>query len=482
MRVDLCILGAGPAGFAAAMRAHDLGKRVVILERGRVGGAGLHDGALSSKTMWHLSNDYAGACQTDRGFRATGIELSYRAVMDTVNTAVAEQRAVLERALHGLTAPAGASVRLVRGTGRFVSPHAVEVRTADGLELITADRFLIATGSRPRVPPGVDVDGERIVTSDHLESLPGFPESLAVVGAGVVGCEYATLFGNFGQTKIHLLDRQPRILPFEDADIAAIVAGNYERMGLRIHGSSKLLSMVNHGDHVALDIDSPAGRETIRVERVLVSVGRAPNTADLGLAEIGVAVRPDGGVEVTDTQSTVPHIYAAGDTTMDIALVNVAEMEGRFAAEHMFGLSPRPIRYEALSAILFLSPEVASVGLNEQQATAAGVPYRVAKLSNRLIHRNIAMRSTRGFMKLLASPDGKLLGLRVVGPQASSCIQGVAFLIDQGGTLDDIDRCVHPHPAITEGVQECARALLGRSLHKSSVFDDDELYTSPEPA
>lgn len=478
-RVDLCVLGAGPAGFAAAMRAHDLGKRVVIVERGRVGGAGLHEGALSSKTMWHLSNDYAGACRTDRGFRATGIELSYRAVMDTVNGAVSERRSVLERALAGLAGPEGGAVRLVRGTARFVSPHAVEVRGPDGLELVAADRFLVATGSRPRIPPGVDVDGERIVTSDHIESLPGFPASLAVIGAGVVGCEYATLFGNFGQTKIHLLDRQPRILPFEDEDVSALVSANYERMGVRIWGASRLVSIENLGSHVRLVVASPSGTETVDVERALVSVGRAPNTADLGLAEIGVALRPDGGVVVTDTQSSVPHIYAAGDTTMDVALVNVAELEGRFAVEHMFGQSPRPIRYEALSAILFLSPEVASVGLNEQQARAAGVPFRVAKLANRLIHRNIAMRSTRGFIKLLAAPDGKILGLRVVGPQAGSCIQGVAFLIDQGGTLDDIDRCVHPHPAITEGVQECARALLGRSVHKPSVFDDDELFTTP---
>lgn len=472
MKVDLCVIGAGPAGFAAAMRACDLGKRVVLVERGRVGGAGLHEGALSSKTMWHLSNDYAGACRTDRGFRAEGLTLSYGAVMDTVRAAVAERRTILERAIAGL-AP---QLRLVRGAARFVSPHAVEVIGPDVRELVSADFFLVATGSRPRVPPGLDVDGERIVTSDHLESLPDFPASLAVIGAGVVGCEYTTLFGNFGKTRLHLLDRQPRILPFEDDDVAAVVADNYRRMGIRIHGASRLEEARVRDDGVRLTIAGPGGVEQVDVERALVSVGRVPATADLGLTEIGVDLRPDGGVAVADTRSSLPHVYAAGDTTMDLALVNVAEMEGRFAVEHMFGLAPRPIRYEALSAILFLSPEVASVGLNEQQAKAAGVPYRVARMSNRLNHRNVAMRSTRGFIKLLAGEDDRLLGLRVVGPQASSCIQGVALLIDRGGTLDDLDRCVHPHPAVTEGVQECARALLGRSLHKPTVFDPDELY------
>ena len=178
-----------------------------------------------------------------------------------------------------------------------------------------------------------------------------------------------------------------------------------------------------------------------------------------------------GGITVENTRSSVPHIYAAGDTTMDIALVNVAELEGRYAVESMFGLAPRPIRYEALSAIMFLKPEVASVGLNEIKAREQKIPYRVGVVANRLISRNIAMRETHGFIKVLASPGThRILGLRVVGPEASSTIQGIAFLIDQEATLEDIDHCVHPHPAITEGVQECARMLLGRSVMKVDVF------------
>ena len=173
----------------------------------------------------------------------------------------------------------------------------------------------------------------------------------------------------------------------------------------------------------------------------------------------------------------MPNIFAAGDTSMDVALVNVAELEGRHAVERMFGREPRSIHYEALSAIMFLSPEVASVGLNEQAARKQGIAYKVGVVTNQLINRNIAMRETGGFIKLLAARDGseKILGMRVVGPQASSAIQGIAFLIDQGATLEDIDRCVHPHPAITEGVQECARLLLGRSIHQHRVLGPELL-------
>jgi dihydrolipoamide dehydrogenase len=473
---DLCVVGAGPGGYAAAMRAHDLGKRVVIVERGQVGGAGIHAGALSSKTMWHLSNDYAVAARTDRGYHAPGgIDVSYPNVIASVRTAVAERRSLLDRQLASLAAPSanGGIVTLVRGSGRFLSPTVLEVRRLDGaIETIEARNFLLAAGSQPRVPEGIPVDGEFVVTSDQIEAFPAFPESMVIIGAGVIGCEYATMFANFGKTRIHIIDRQPRILPFEDEDVAEEVASSFESMGVVIHRASKLESLKVVDGKVEYVITNAEGKtETIRVERALVSVGRAPATKDLGLEAAGVKLDKSGGVVVENTRSTAPNIYAAGDATMDIALVNVAELEGRYAVESMFGLEPRPIRYEALSAIMFLKPEVASVGLNELRAKEQKIAYRVGVVANRLIGRNIAMRETHGFIKLLASPDThRILGLRVVGPEASSTIQGIAFLIDQEATLEDIDRCVHPHPAITEGVQECARMLLGRSVMKVDVF------------
>jgi dihydrolipoamide dehydrogenase len=463
------------------MRAHDLGKRVVLVERDQVGGAGLRAGALSSKTMWHLSNDYACAARTDRGYHAHGgLAVSYPDVIAQVCEAVAERQSLIERQLAFLAAPNehGGVVSLVRGTGRFVSPFEVEVKRNDGsVESLRAHHFLIATGSRPRIPSNIHVDGERIVTSDHIESLPAFPESMVIVGAGVIGCEYATVFANYGATKIRLIDRQPRILPFEDDDVAEAISANFESMGVVIHRASKLESMSVKDGNVEYVLTNADGEtETVRVERALVAIGRVPNTSNLGLEAAGVALDKSGNIVVDQTRSSVPHIYAAGDVTMDITLVNVAELEGRHAVERMFGQDPRAIRYEALSAIMFLRPEVASVGLNERMAREQNIPYRVGVVSNRLISRNIAMRSTHGFIKVLATPEThKILGLRVVGPQASSAIQGIAFLIDQGATLHDIERCVHPHPAITEGVQECTRMLLGRSIMKLDVFGRERL-------
>jgi len=483
---DLCVLGAGPAGYAAAMRAHDLGKRVVLVERGRVGGAGIHSGALSSKTMWHLSNDYAIAKQTDRGYRAPGgVEASYSSVTECVRRAVAERRALLDHQLEALSRPSanGGVVTLLRGEARFTSPYTIEVKKSDGsCERVEAKNFLVATGSRPRVPDGISIDGDVVVTSDHIESWSHFPESMVIVGAGVIGCEYATMFANFGRTKIHIIDRQPRILPFEDEDVAEEVARSFEASGVTIHRSSKLERLAIENGRVEYVITNADGKsETINVEKALVSIGRVPNTQSLGLESVGVQVEKSGNIVVKDAQSTVPHIWAAGDVTMDIALVNIAELEGRYAVEKMFGLEPRPIHYEALSAIMFLRPEVASVGLNEMKAKEKKIPYRVGVVGNRLVSRNVAMRATRGFVKLLAAKDSNaILGLRVVGPQASSTIQGIAFLIHMKATLSDIDQCVHPHPAIPEGVQECARMLLGRSVLKPDVFGPEGLLRCGE--
>ncbi len=466
---DLCILGAGPAGYAAAMRANDLGKTVALVEAGRVGGTGLHAGALSSKTMWHLAMDYSRAGKAGRGFKAEKIEVSYRSVMDSVRQAVSERRGLL---CHQLTHLEGMGIELIRGRGRFISPTSVMVDCEDGEREIRADNFLVATGSKPRVPPGIKIDGKRIVTSDHVEDWDEFPESLVIVGSGVVGCEYATIFGHYDRTKIFMIDRRERILPFEDPDVSAQVASAFEGMGVTIHRKAKLQSLVALDDCVRYEVECDGKLKTFEVERALISIGRVPNFKGLNLEAAGLSCNERGGINVDGARTSVPHIFAAGDATIThMALANVAELEGRLAVETAFNAHTKPLDYRSMPTIMFLSPEVASVGLGEQQAREKGIAHRVASIENRLISRNVAMRNTDGFIKLVAAPDNTVLGLRVVGPQASSCIQAIALVIEMGGTIEDIARCAHPHPAITEGVQECARLLLGRSILKPAFVE-----------
>jgi dihydrolipoamide dehydrogenase len=473
-RYDLCVLGAGPAGVAGAIRAADLGQRVALIDGGPLGGAGIFDGALSSKTLWHLSGDFSRACRHDRGYDGSALTISWRAVCAEVAAACAEAQALLETQLNALASkspsfPERGTITRIRGRGRFVGKDLIDV----GGQQVAADKFLIAVGSAPRVPPGFAVDNERILTSDSIEHMSELPKRLAIVGAGVVGCEYATIFAQMKCTHVELFDRQARILPFEDADVSAVVATRFAEIGVHVQHSSRIEKCERIGDEVELTWrDGDNSLRTARYDRVLVATGRAPSVANLGLELAGVAIDlKTGGIQTTGCRTGAAHIWAAGDATPDLMLANLAELEARHAVEQMAGLDPPAIVHEAQSAIYFLSPEVAAVGLDEQMAKAKGIQYRAAIVYNCLNRRNLAMRATAGFVKLLARPDGRLLGLRVVGPQAGTCIQGVALLIGQGGTLDAVDRCVHPHPAVTEGVLEAARLLLGTSLYKPDAMD-----------
>ncbi len=477
-RYDLCILGAGPAGLAAAARAHDLGLRTALVEPGQPGGVGVADGALSSKTLWHLAMDFARARRTDRGYDGCDLTANWPAVVAEVRAACGEAWAHAERMLAFWATPSarGGLVERIAGRGRFVGHDRLTIDGGAPREL-EADRFLVAVGSRPRGLPGVVVDGERIVTSDHIERLPALPRRLAIVGAGVVGCEYATVFANLGATEVTIFDRGHRILGFEDADVAAEISASFARVGIAIVHGARLERVERDGDVVrvtgkvvdAAGAEAPLARE---FDCVLLAVGRAPALDGLGLEHPGVAVERGAIVSPVPgtARTSAAHVWAAGDVTPDLMLANVAEQEGRHAVEDLAGREPRPIAYDAKSAIFFFRPEVAAVGLNEQMARAAGVPYRAAVVSLAVLRRAIAMRAPDGFVKLLAAPDGKLLGLRVVGPQASSCIQGVALLIERGGTLAELDHCPHPHPAVTEGVQEAARVLLGSSIYHPAAF------------
>ncbi len=477
-RHDLCILGAGPAGIAAAARAHALGKRVALVEAVRPGGAGIADGALSSKTLWHLAMDFVRARRSDRGWHGGALTLSWPEVTAQMRAACAEALRHVERQLEHLGRPSerGGVVERVRGRGRFVARDVIEVAGPDGPRAISADHVLVAVGSRPRTLPGIDVDGERVLTSDHVEHVAELPASLGIIGAGVVGCEYATIFAGFGRTTVELFDRGPRILPFEDADVSGEIAGSFGKAGIHIHAEARLEELRVDGDGVRLLARLGASGEVFerRLSRALLAVGRVPALDGLGLELAGVSVVKGAIACATPgtCRTAAPHVWAAGDVSADVMLANVAEQEGRHAVDDMFGLSPAPICYEAQSAIYFFRPEVAAVGLNEQLCAARGQPYRAAVVRLGLLRRAIAMRATDGFVKLLAAPDGKLLGLRVVGPQASSCIQGVALLIEQGASLTDLDQCLHPHPAVTEGVQEAARLLLGTSAHPPAAFPD----------
>jgi dihydrolipoamide dehydrogenase len=472
---DLCIIGGGPAGYAAAMRAIDFGKTVLLIEKDRIGGAGLFNGALSSKAFWEYSTRYASA-RKEVAKHGLDYTIHFSDAKKVVESAIFERKfqlnvhlKLLQKATHTPL------LKLEKGCASLLNKNEVQIIKKTGIKRVYAEHILIATGSRPRQLASISSDEKIIFTSDGIESLTDFPESMVIVGAGVIGCEYATVFSNFGKTKVFLIDKADRILPFEDEDLAGIVAANLEKNGVVIHRNASLARMEIKDGKVEYELSHKDGHTEIhRVEKALLSIGRIPNTEHIGLKEAGVEVDERGYIKEEDTQSSVPTIYAAGDITANIALVNVAEREGRHAVVKMFGPPVKPLVYRNISTIMFLNPEVAAVGMNEQDARAQHIPYRLAKIDYSCIPRAIAMRKTNGFFKLMVTDDDemRILGMRAVGEHASSAIQAVALLIHMNKGIQELGNMMHPHPSITEGVQECARMLLGKPIYKSSVFKD----------
>jgi dihydrolipoamide dehydrogenase len=474
-KFDLCVIGGGPSGYAAAMRAVDFDKTVLLVERDRLGGAGIYDGALSSKTFWEISKEYASFSKKMRHYGLTEPNVHFHNVLQEVNDAVFERSDQLSQHLRRVIQQRPEHFRFIKGSASLLSETEIEVKTDSGNHSVFADNIIIATGSRPRKLDSIPFDENVIMTSDGISSLKEFPESLVILGAGVIGCEFATIFSNFGKTNVHLISKDERILPFEDADLAKAIESNLEDNGVLIHRLSKLNTMEIIDGQVEYVIEHPDGeKDVFHAEKALVSVGRVPNIENTGLHEIGVELSDAGHIIDNDTQTSFPNIYAVGDITADIALVNVGELEGRHAVEKMFGEPRRPVIYENISTIMFLNPEVAGVGMNEQQAQKAELNYRVASFDFRCIPRAVAMRNTQGFFKILVTDDDqmKVLGMRAVGEHASSAIQAVALLIATNKGIEELAELIHPHPSIIEGIQECIRVLLGKSIYKPNIFQD----------
>ena len=474
-KFDVCVIGAGPSGFAAAMRAIDFGKRVALVERNKVGGAGIFDGALSSKTLWELSESYQQTHNTNLGYTVYDSEVHFSSVMHQAHRAVAEKHVQLKKQIAYYEKMG--KLTFFNGHAKFASKNEIGITDAEGqTQTIWAENTVMAVGSRPRYLPHIPIDEKIILTSDGVSSLPDFPKSIVILGAGVIGCEFATIFSNFGKTKVFLIDKEERILPFEDEDISHAVAANLEDNGAVIHHGASLEKMSVVDGKVEYVLNYKDGRrETHTVEKALISVGRVSNSENLGLDAAGVVLNDRGNIDDEHTRSNVPNIYAVGDFTADISLVNVGELEGRHAVERMFGSPKRELVYENISTIMFLNPEVASVGLNETQARKKKIPYRLASMHYRYVSRAIAMHKLDGFFKILVSDDDemKILGMRVMGPHASSTIMAVALMISMDIGIEHLAELIFPHPSIPEGIQECARMLMGNSIVKPEVFNLD---------
>ena len=471
-KYDLVVIGGGPSGYAGAMRAIDFRKKVLLIEKNRIGGAGVYDGVLTSKTLWEYSMKVNNIRETFPDYK-----VPYESIQKAVNDAVFERKTQMTVHLQLLEkAGDGELFHYEKGFARLTSKNEVQIEKSNGeIKTVFADKILIATGSRPKYLSNIPIDEKIIVTSDGLKNFTALPQSMVILGAGVIGCEFATIFSNFGGTKVFIIDKADRILPFEDEDISTTVSDNLEKNGVVVHHNSSLVRMEIINGMVEYELKYKDGRnEVITVEKALVSVGRVPNVEGLGLENVNIKLNERGCIWDDDTQTNISNIFVAGDVTTEMALVSVGEREARHAVVRMFGPAIKPIAYKNISTIMFLNPEVASVGMSEQEAKQKNIPIKVVKLDYSTNARAIAMRKTNGFFKILVTNDNgmRILGMRAVGEHASSAIQAVAYLVHTNQGIRELADMVHPHPSIIEGIQECLRMLLGKSIYKSSIFKD----------
>ncbi len=458
----VAILGGGPGGYEAALVAAQLGADVTLVERDGPGGACVLTDCVPSKTLIATSTRMAVLSESaSLGVRFSGgpdgdvggPEVDLPLVNKRVKELAWAQSADIERRV------ADEGVHIVCGDGRLVDPQIVAV----GDERIHADVVLIATGATPRVLPGAEPDGERILSWRQLYELPELPEDLIVVGSGVTGAEFAGAYLALG-SRVTLVSSRDHVLPNEDEDAARVLEEVFQRRGMRLLARSRAAEVKRIGDGVEVTLTD--GR-TVTGSHCLMTVGMVPNTRGVGLEEVGVRLDQNGFVQVDKVSRTsAPHVYAAGDCTGVLMLASVAAMQGRIAMWHALGEAVQPLKLGWVAANIFTDPEVATVGVTQAQIDSGEVPARIVKLPLSTNPRAKMQGFLDGFVKLFCRPaTGIVLGGVIVAPRASELILGLSMAVQQHLTVDQVAHTFAVYPSVSGSVTEAARRLMQESAY-----------------
>lgn len=455
---DLVIIGGGPGGYVAALRAAQLGMRTALIERERVGGLCLNWGCIPSKALlWN-----AEIVNLVRQGDVWGI--AYENLRLDPAKAVERSRKVVDRMVSGvefLLKKRG--VTLVQGVGRLAGGGRVAVEpSGEGLE---ASAIVLATGARPRSLPGVDVDGDVVITSREALALRETPERVVIVGGGPIGCEFAYYWRSYG-AEVTILEMLDHLLPLEDADVSAQVERAFKKQGIAFRTGAKV-SAVERGKRGAIVRFNAGGKdEALEADKVLMGVGFQPNTEDLGLDQAGVQT-DRGWVRVDDElRTTAPGVYAIGDVTGRLMLAHVASAMGVYVVERLAGLEPPPLEYEKMPRATYCQPQVGSVGLTEAQARERGHDVKVGRFPFRANGKAVAAEHTDGLVKVVADArTGELLGVHLVGPDATELLAEATLGIALESTPRELGWLVHAHPTLSEAVKEAALSVDGEAIH-----------------
>jgi dihydrolipoamide dehydrogenase len=455
---DVIVIGGGWGGYTAAVRARQHGLRTALVERDKLGGTCLHRGCIPTKALIEtaelLSISRRGA---DYGLKLGEPQLDYARVLQRKGEVVAQ----LFRGLQQLVKSSGAT--LIEADARLTGPASVVARGASGQESeLTAKAIILATGSRPKALPGVTADGQTILDSDQILDREQVPASLLILGAGAVGVEFASCFNDYGAA-VTLVEMLPRVLPLEDADLSTALTRSLTKRGIRVEtGVPAIIESISTGEGgVSLEIELAGKRERLQGEALLVAVGRDPLTRGMGIEEQGV--RLERGFVVVDEQmrTSVPGVYAVGDCNGRLMLAHVAAAQGVFAADQIAGKSSPLVDFERLPRVTFCRPQVASVGLTEEQARATGRPIKTARTSLRANGKALINGEPDGFVKLVCDEsNGDVLGIHMLGDGVTELIAAGSLARFLDASVEELALNVFPHPTLSEILGDAAHAAL----------------------
>ena len=460
-KVDVVVIGGGPGGYPAAIRAAQLGKKVLLVERHKLGGECLNYGCIPSKALIHA----AGIVKAIERASEWGIDAG-PAKVDMARLQAWKQ-SVVDKLVNGVAVvEKGNGVEVAFAEASFLDPKTVRVRYPDGrTEDVEFGDAIIATGGRPSDLPAFRFDGKRIISTKEALELSAIPKAMLVIGGGISGLEIGTFYAKLG-TKVVVVELLEQLLPGMDPEVVRVVGRHLRKLGVETHTQSQGKAWREEDGQAVVEAETPEGALTVRADVVLVTVGRRPNTDGLHADKAGVQTNSKGYVTVdSQLRTSNPHVFAIGDVVGQPFLAHKATMEGLTAAEVIGGENVE-VDYRAMPSAIFTEPEIATVGLMEHQAATEGRKVKVAKVPFGAIGRALTQGESDGFVKLVSDPESKvLLGAAIVGPEASNLISELALAIEMGATVEDIALTVHPHPTLPEGIMETAEAAIGQAIH-----------------
>ncbi len=460
---DIVVIGAGPGGYVAAIRSAQLGMNVAIVDKQWLGGVCLNVGCIPSKAL--LKNAEVAHTLRERGkefgFSFENLQLDYAA-------AVKRSRQVSDRLTRGIGfLMKKNNVTVIMGTAKIDPSGKVTVKEADGsIRELEAKDIIIATGSHPSSIPGVTLDGEKILSYQHAILQEKLPSSVIIIGAGAIGLEFATIWNAYG-SQVTMVEMLPNIAPLEDAEVSAELAKAFTKRGIGIYVNTRVKSVETTANGVKVTVENEDGIQVLEAEQALMAIGFKPNTADLGLEELGVELTERKFIAIEDNLSTsVEHVWAIGDVTGKLLLAHVASRQGILCAEAIALEETEPINYVNVPRATYCFPQVASFGLTEAQAREKYETVKVGKFPFQALGKALGLGDYAGFVKIIMNGvDDTILGAHMIGPEVSELLPELTLAQLNGMTVEDIAHNIHAHPTLSEALMEAAEIALGRAIH-----------------